>query len=281
MRAAIVGIVLGLTAQIAVAGPYAPAAGQTGSTAIRYDDPSFVAWGSAVGQLTRGPQDISDPESPLATYGNPQTAPIGPADAFDPITFQPLTDPSKVLSLGDGGSITILFANPICDGPGADFAVFENAFNSTFLELAFVWVFDGTNWAKFPSHSLTQTSVQIDQSNPAPYNGIDPTDIDGLAGKYQAGYGTPFDLSILSGTGLDLNHITAVKIVDVVGSIDPAYATYDSAGNMINDPWPTPFPSSGFDLDAIGVIHVVPEPSCFFGVLIGAGYAFSRRRQRR
>lgn len=24
---------------------------------------------------------------------------------------------------------------------------------------------------------------------------------------------------------------------------------------MINDPWPTPFPSSGFDLDAVGVIH--------------------------
>ena len=23
----------------------------------------------------------------------------------------------------------------------------------------------------------------------------------------------------------------------------------------INDPWPTPFPSSGFDLDAVGVIH--------------------------
>ena len=24
---------------------------------------------------------------------------------------------------------------------------------------------------------------------------------------------------------------------------------------MINDPWPTPFASSGFDLDAVGVIH--------------------------
>jgi hypothetical protein len=24
---------------------------------------------------------------------------------------------------------------------------------------------------------------------------------------------------------------------------------------MINDPWPTPFPNGGFDLDAIGVIH--------------------------
>jgi hypothetical protein len=272
---------LGITAQVAVAGPYAPAAGQPGSTAIRYDDPSFVAWGSAVGQLTRGPMDISDPASPLVTFGDPQTATIGPADAFDPSTMTPLTDPSKVLSLGDGGSITMLFPNPICDGPGADFAVFENGFNANFLELAFVEVFDGKTWVRFPSHSLTQTSVQIDQTNPAPYNGIDPTNIDGLAGKYQVGWGTPFDLSVLSGTGLDLNNIIAVRIVDVVGSIDPQYGTLDSDGNVINDPWPTPFSTGGFDLDAIGVIHAVPEPSCLIGLLIGAGYGMSRRRRRR
>jgi hypothetical protein len=29
----------------------------------------------------------------------------------------------------------------------------------------------------------------------------------------------------------------------------------DSQGNIINDPYPTPFESGGFDLDAIGVIH--------------------------
>ena len=29
----------------------------------------------------------------------------------------------------------------------------------------------------------------------------------------------------------------------------------DSLGNWINDPWPTNFQTSGFDLDAVGVIH--------------------------
>lgn len=56
-------------------------------------------------------------------------------------------------------------------------------------------------------------------------------------------------------SGLDVNHITHVRVIDVVGSIDELYATYDSQFNKINDPWPTPFPSSGFDLDAVGVIH--------------------------
>jgi hypothetical protein len=46
-----------------------------------------------------------------------------------------------------------------------------------------------------------------------------------------------------------------VRIRDVVGSIKPEYATLDSKGNPINDPWPTTFPTGGFDLDAVGVIH--------------------------
>jgi hypothetical protein len=40
-----------------------------------------------------------------------------------------------------------------------------------------------------------------------------------------------------------------------VGSIQPPYASFDAENRLINDPWPTPFPSAGFDLDAVGVIH--------------------------
>ena len=54
---------------------------------------------------------------------------------------------------------------------------------------------------------------------------------------------------------LDKDHITHVRIIDVIGNIDPEYATYDCQGNPINDPWPTPFASCGMDLDAVGVIH--------------------------
>ena len=54
---------------------------------------------------------------------------------------------------------------------------------------------------------------------------------------------------------LNKNRVTHVRIVDVVGNIDPEYATKDSEGHIVNDPWPTAFASSGFDLDAVGVIH--------------------------
>jgi hypothetical protein len=85
---------------------------------------------------------------------------------------------------------------------------------------------------------------------------LDATQLNNLAGKYINGYGTPFDLSdIANNILLDKNNITHVKIVDCVGSINNEYASRDSHGNKINDPWPTPFANSGFDLDAIGVIH--------------------------
>ena len=70
-------------------------------------------------------------------------------------------------------------------------------------------------------------------------------------------YGTPFDLEDIDDDPLlDKSRVTHVRVIDVVGSINPDYATYDSQGHIVNDPWPTPFASSGFDLDAVGVIHV-------------------------
>lgn len=53
-------------------------------------------------------------------------------------------------------------------------------------------------------------------------------------------------------------NITHVKLVDVVGTIDPLFGSFDSQGNVVNDLYPTPFPSGGFDLDGVGVIHQVP-----------------------
>jgi hypothetical protein len=76
-----------------------------------------------------------------------------------------------------------------------------------------------------------------------------------LAGKHQAGYGTPFDLDELKdSTKIDISSITHIRIIDVVGSLDSNYGTYDSEGNIINDPWPTGFESSGFDLEALGIL---------------------------
>ena len=160
-----------------------------------------------------------------------------------------------IVSLGDGGQAILKFENPIINGPGWDFAVFENSFSDTFLELGFVEVSsNGNDFFRFESTSLTQDTIQIDA-----FGSVIPEKINNLAGKYRANYGTPFELEELSlEQGLDINNITHIKIIDVIGSIDPNIGTYDFQNNLINDPFPTPFPSSGFDLDAVGVIHEQP-----------------------
>ena len=163
-----------------------------------------------------------------------------------------------VTCLGDGGMATVTFRSPICNREGPDFAVFENGFENAqapgywFLELGFVEVSsDGENFFRFPAYSNTQTETQL-----GGMGCIDPSQIHNLASKYGAMYGTPFDLDeVPDDPLLDKEHITHVRIVDVVGCIDPEYATYDCQGNMVNDPWPTAFASGGMDLDAVGVIH--------------------------
>ena len=70
---------------------------------------------------------------------------------------------------------------------------------------------DGQSFFRFPSYSLTSAPV-------GSFSSIDPTNINGLAGKYRGGYGTPFDLSSLAGqSGLDVNNVRYVRIVDIVG----------------------------------------------------------------
>jgi hypothetical protein len=256
------------------AGPFAPAAGQPGSTAIAADDPAFVGWATAYTDFNPGPQNIANPALGLASFGSPSNA-LGPSDVNLSSGYT-----SPVVSLGDGGSITLTFARPIVNGPGADFAVFENSFSDTFLELAFVEVSsDGQHFFRFPAISDTQTTIQV-----GGFDTLDPTNLYDLAGKYRGGYGTPFDLAELaadSGPNLNLDDITEVRVEDVVGSIDPLYATHDSLGNIVNDPWPTPYSSSGFDLDAVGVINQqIPEPAS--GLLFGSVAAlFCGRRRKR
>jgi hypothetical protein len=218
--------------------PYPPIVGQPGSTAMYKDSSAFVNWVTSC-NVVRGLQDVSTPTLGLANVGDSSMV-IGIAGT------------NGVVSLGDGGSAICTFQYPIKNGIGNDFAVFENSFDDTFLELAFVEVSsDGVNFVRFPSHSLTDTTIQTNT-----FGTTDATKINNLAGKYRGSYGTPFDLQELAGnTNLNINAITHVKIIDVVGSVNKQYAKRDSYNNMINDPWPTPFPNGGFDLDAIGVIH--------------------------
>lgn len=221
-----------------VAAQFAPPAGQPGTTAIHKDSSCFVAWASNC-LVHRGWQNIADTALGKTSVGDSSMA-CGMAGI------------NGVVSLGDGGQAIINFNYPLRNGPGWDFAVFENSFTDTFLELAFVEASsDGVNFYRFPAVSLTDTASQV-----GPFDVLDATKINNLAGKYRVNYGTPFDLEELSlFSGLNTDQVTHIRIIDVIGSIDKQYATYDNLMGKINDPWPTPFPSGGFDLDAVGVIH--------------------------
>jgi Secretion system C-terminal sorting domain len=218
---------------------YAGAAGTPTSTAIFQDSSVFRAWATGC-TVERGFLNIADPSLGRATAGDSSLA-LGKAGS------------NATVSLGDGGSAILTFKNPIANGAGADFAVFENGFADNFLELAFVEVSsNGIDFVRFPAVSNMPFATQIDAFDFA----NNATNLYNLAGKYRARCGTPFDLDELKNSAnLNINAITHVKIIDVVGSINPQFASLDSRGNLINDPYPTPFPQGGFDLEAVGVIH--------------------------
>lgn len=173
------------------------------------------------------------------------------------------------------GEITATFDEcPIVNGPGPDFATFENGFSAgwttpeIFAELAYVEVSsNGVDFIRFPTHSLTPKW-------PGAYGTIYATGVFGLTGKHINAYGdqwgTPFDLDwiadhplVLNGT-VDLDNIRYVKQVDMVGGgpndasgtgdTGKTSFSFDSYGNVIFDSWPT-WGSGGADLDAVAVIN--------------------------
>lgn len=214
--------------------------GSADCQAIWFEDNAILGWATGC-TITRGYANIASPDT-YASYGNDSDG-IGPSSQ---------STTNGVVSLGDGGVAILTFAIPIQDGDGYDLAVFENSLNDSFLEMAFVEVSsDGVNFFRFPATSLTQTEVQIGNGG-----SVDPRKVDNLAGKHRVGWGTPFDLAQLAGTqGLDINNVTHVRLIDVVGCIDPQYATYDQYGHIINDPYPTPWASSGFDLSGVAIMN--------------------------
>ena len=218
----------------AQAGPFAPAAGQSGSTAIAKNSTLITAWAN-------GYQNYLPGSNVDAAFRTPDKA-LGPAvgNAFD------------IVALGDAGRITLTFNGSIFNGPGWDFAVFENSFSDTFLEFAFVEVSsNGTSFFRFPTFSFTPAPINA-------FGSVDPTNVDGLAGKYRQGFGTPFDLDLFKNVaGIDVNHITQVRLVDVVGDgteRDNWPANFGGP-HLIYDPFRTTG-SGGFDLDALGVRYL-------------------------
>jgi len=218
-------------------GPFPGPAGDPGSTAVALDDERITGWAASFVAPVEYGQDVDEP------WQHPELA-LAAATG----------EPFDVVSLGNGGRITLTFDDAIRDGEGFDFAVFENAHVDTFLELAFVEVSsDGSSFARFESTYLGEESV-------SQYGAHDATLMDGLAGKYRIGFGTPFDLaaldahpSVISGA-VDLQAITHVRIVDIIGD----GLEQDSQGHPIYDPYPT-VGSGGFDLEAVAVLNAADE----------------------
>lgn len=225
---------------INMAQSYAPAPGQQGSTAVHKDSSLIVGWANTC-EVDRGYLNIDSIHLGTVDFGMPSNA-VGPAEG----TVQ------GTVSLGDGGQATLHFFPPIANGPGPDFAVFENGFADHYMELAFVEVSsDGINYVRFPAYSETPTNVQLSNAS---YS--DCRYVHNLAGKYRAGFGTPFDLEdLIDSVGLDLSSIAYVRIIDCVGQIEGNHVSYDSQQRPINDPFPTAFSSGGFDLDGIAILN--------------------------
>lgn len=232
-------------------------------------DPSEIAvWATSVASIVRGPIDVAIPALGDASHGDPADIP-GPASGI----------PTEAVSLGDGGSVTLHFATPFSDGPDFDLAVFENGISSggglLYMELGFVEVSsNGVDFARFPSLTSRTTAV-------LPFEEADPSDYANLAGHREAGIGSEFDLADLAAHPLvvsgdvDLAAIAYVRIIDVIGD----GSTQDSMAMNVYDPYPTQFVTGGFDLDAVGAIHV-PEPGAAAGLLAGGLWLqFAARRR--
>ena len=153
---------------------------------------------------------------------------------------------TDVLSLGRGGTITVGFGDTcVVDGPGVDLVVYENAFYEAgdplnrFIETAIVEVSsDGIVFVPFPT-SYDDALELGDPDRYTGYAGVEPV----MPGDDQeTNGGDRFDLADI---GVDVARF--VRITDTGG--DP-----EDPGDLMGAP-----PLAGFDLDAVGGIHIVEE----------------------
>jgi hypothetical protein len=256
MRAFKIMCALGLmlVAAAAQAGPYS---GPTDTlhpidAAIPSGSSSFVAWANSIDST----RTYFAPRG-STTISNTAVNSLGDLDA------------SQIARGDSTGYLTVTFPQAIRNGPGPDFAVFENGFafgnpNGLFMELAYVEVSsNGSDFIRFPSISLNSAPV----SGTSPFAGYDTSNVFNLAGKHAAGFGTPFDLAallldplVLNGS-VNLDNIQFVKFLDIPGN----GSFIDSAGHPILDNWLTTGGTGGFDFrlpagQGVGVINIVPEP---------------------
>ncbi len=156
-----------------------------------------------------------------------------------------------VLSLGVGGSITLSFGPDACvlDGSGDDLVVLENVFyvagdgTNRFIETARVAVSrNGTDFVEFP----TEVDAALSPGDPNRYSGFAGVEAV-LEGDTPATVGGDrFDLEKVG-----LPWIRFIRITDTAE--DP----WDAG-----DEFGTGYGKAGFDLDAVGAIHLGQGKEC-------------------
>jgi|GEM_PF-3034694 len=168
-----------------------------------------------------------------------------------------------VVSLGDGGEITLSFEdNIIVNGPGADFTVFENPFYifgdslNRYIETALVEVSrDGIEYFRFPFDFLPNV---IPAGNPHRYvgfAGVEPVMSSG-------GVPDPTDPGVSGGDQFDLETV-GLPNVRFIRIVDTGDDTYDNDGDLVTDTGLRLPPQAGFDLDAICHINWTSSLSPF------------------
>ncbi|MCC6159630.1 MAG: hypothetical protein IT350_16380 [Deltaproteobacteria bacterium] len=202
---------------------------------------------------------------------------LGPPAGFG--AYAPQAGPDELLSLGEGGSITLKMGREILDGAGPDFVVFENLlywggeFTNAYTEAAIIEVSeDGLTWTRFPFDFVADgPKGPLDVPDTVPGNfigfaGIEPTNAncdpngDGLYNDMI----DPLDPSVSGGDLFDLADIGIaaaryVRIIDT-GHAEraPGTETYDEDGDLVTDGGnllPAYEGIQGFDLDAIAVLN--------------------------
>ncbi len=206
------------------------------------DNSQLSFWATSVVDYSRGYQDYQLTDLGYASFG---------------LEDDILGSAGTPFSLGDGGYVTVTFAQEISNGDGDDFAVFENGFawEGVYMELGFVEVSsDGSNFSRLPA--LCRHTEQ-----PGAWDTSDSADFYNLAGNFVGGTGfdladliTAGDANVASGL-VDLDHIAFVRVVDVIGDVANGGATQDFMGRAVADPYPTASESCGMDITGVAGIN--------------------------
>ena len=163
-----------------------------------------------------------------------------PGVVLGPPTFGPPTGSSlDVVSLGISGEVVLGFGDQrIIDGPGPDLVVWENPFwisgdpANPFAELGEVAVSeDGETWVTFPCDPSREEGFDPGCAGWRPRLEFDPCEVEATGIEVLGG--DPFDLADL---GLESARFVRIRDLSSDGSA----------------------PSAGFDLDAVGGVHLGP-----------------------